>query len=117
GALGGAVRAGRTLRTPTFPLTAGKVFYRVKGSGFVYAAVASHAMIAGPLYGRLVRMVTTGERFQWIDHDLSAYQGQRIHLEFTPTGSAPFAVAQVVVGAASRAASDVRLGSPDLPPG
>jgi hypothetical protein len=98
GALGGTVRAGRTLRTPTFPLTAGKVFYLVKGSGFVYAAVGSHVMIAGPLHSQLVRTVNTGERFQWIGHDLSAHQGQRIHLEFTPAGSAPFAVARVVQG-------------------
>jgi cytochrome c553 len=98
GALGGALRAGRTLRTPTFPLTTGKVFYLVKGSGFVYAAVGSHVMIAGPLHGHLVRAVNNGERFQWIAHDLSAYQGQRVHLEFTPTGSGEFAVAQVVQG-------------------
>jgi hypothetical protein len=99
GALGGAVRAGRTLLTPTFPLTSGKVFYRVKGSGFVYAAVNSHVMISGPLHRQLVRTVNTGERFQWVEHDLSAYQSQRVHLEFTPAGSAPFAVAQVVQGA------------------
>ena len=98
GALGGVVRAGRTLRTPTFPLTTGKVFYLVKGSGFVYAAVGSHVMIAGPLHGQIVRTVNAGKRFQWIEHDLSAYQGQRIHLEFTPTGSGPFAVAQVASG-------------------
>jgi hypothetical protein len=98
GALGGVVRAGRTLYTPTFPLTTGKVFYLVKGSGFVYASIGSHVMIAGPLHGQLARTVNTGERFQWIAHDLSAYLGQRIHLEFTPAGSAPFAVAQVVQG-------------------
>jgi hypothetical protein len=97
-ALGGVVRAGRTLYTPTFPLTTGKVFYLVKGSGFVFASIGSHIMIAGPLHAQVVRTVSTGERFQWIAHDLSAYQGQRIHLEFTPTGSAPFAVAQVVQG-------------------
>jgi hypothetical protein len=118
GALGGAVRAGRTLRTPTFPLTDGKVFYLVKGSGFVYAAVGSHVMIAGPLHGHLVRTFNTGDRFQWISHDLSAYQGQRIHLEFTPTGNAPLAVAQIAVGAASRAApnsSPARLAGPTPP--
>jgi hypothetical protein len=98
GALGSVVRAGRTIRTPTFPLTTGKVFYLIKGSGFVYAAAGSHIMIAGPLHGQLVRTVNTGERFQWVAHDLSDYQGQRIHLEFTPTGSEPFAVAQVVQG-------------------
>ncbi len=99
GALGSVVRAGRTLYTPTFPLTTGKVFYLVKGSGFVYASVGSHIMIAGPLHGQLVRSFNTGESFQWIAHDLSAYKGERIHLEFTPTGSAPFAVAKVVQGA------------------
>jgi hypothetical protein len=99
GALGGAVRAGRTLRTPTFALTNGKVFYLVKGSGFVYAAVGSHVMIAGPLHGQLVRTVNPGDRFQWIAHDLSAYQGQRIHLELTPLGSGDFAVARVAQGA------------------
>jgi hypothetical protein len=98
GGLGGIVRAGRTLYTPTFPLTTGKVFYLVKGSGFVYAAIGSHITIAGPLHGQLVLSFNAGERFQWIAHDLSAYQGQRIHLEFTPTGSAPFAVAQVTQG-------------------
>jgi cytochrome c553 len=98
GALGSAVRAGRTLRTPTFALTTGKVYSLVKGSGFLYAAVGSHIMIAGPLHGQLIRTVNTGERFQWIEHDLTAYQGQRIHLEFTPIGSAPFAVVRVVQG-------------------
>jgi hypothetical protein len=72
GTLGGVVRAGRTLYTPTFPLTSGKVFYLVKGSGFVYAGIGSHIMIAGPLHGQLVRTFNTGNRFQWIAHDLSA---------------------------------------------
>jgi hypothetical protein len=98
GALGGAMRAGRTIRTPTFPLTTGKLFYLVKGSGFVYAAIGSHVMIAGPLHGQLTRTVNTGDRFQWVSHDLSAYRGQRIHLEFTPTGNADFVLARVVQG-------------------
>ncbi len=97
-ALGAVMRAGRTIRTPTFPLTTGKVFYLVKGSAFVYAAIGSHVMIAGPLHGQLIRTVNAGERFQWIAHDLSDYKGQRIHLEFTPIGNAAFAVAQVVQG-------------------
>ncbi len=98
GALGSVVRAGRTLRTPTFSLTNGRVFYLVKGSGFVYAAVGSHVMIAGPLHGQIVRTVNTGDRFQWVGHDLSAYQGQRIHLEFTPTSNGDFAIAKIVQG-------------------
>jgi hypothetical protein len=106
GALGDVFRSGRTLYTPTFPLTTGKVFYLVKGSGFVYASIGSHVMIAGPLHGQLVRTFNTGDGFQWLAQDLSAYQGQRIHLEFTPTGNAPFAVAQVVQGDAPPALAD-----------
>ena len=68
------VRAGRTL-TRRRSLTTGKVFYRVKGSGFVYAAVGSHMMIAGPLHGQLVRTFNTGEHFQWIAHDLTRLPG------------------------------------------
>ena len=100
GSLGHLVRAGKTLYTPTFPLTTGKVYYLVKGKGFVHAAIGSHIMLAGPLHGQLTRNVTAGDRFQWIEHDLSAYRGQIAHLEFTPAGSAPFAVAQVVEGKA-----------------
>jgi hypothetical protein len=98
GSLGGDVRAGRTLYTPTFLLTTGNVFYLVRGSGSVYASIGSHIMIAGPLHGQLIHTFNTGDRFQWVTHDLSAYQGQRIHLEFTPTGNGPFAVAKVVQG-------------------
>jgi hypothetical protein len=116
GALGGVVRAGRTLYTPTFPLTTGKVYYLVKGSGFVYAAVGSHIMIAGPLHGQLARTVNAGERFQWIAHDLSAYQGQRIHLEFTPTGSTPFAVAQVALASEGRKPPDSCVSGGLRPP-
>jgi hypothetical protein len=114
GALGSVVRAGRTLRTPTFPLAAGKVFYLVKGSGFVFASIGSHVMIAGPLHSQLTRTFNTGNRFQWIEHDLSAYQGQRIHLEFTPTGTAPFAIAQIVQGDEAPALPD-RLNPSLLP--
>lgn len=96
GALGGVVRAGRSLRTPSFLLTTGKVFYLVKGSARVYAAVNSHALIAGPLHGRLVTTIKTGEHFQWVGHDLSVYKGQRVHIEFTPAEGSAFAVALVV---------------------
>ena len=58
GALGRMVRSGRTIRTPTFTISPGKVFYRVKGAGMVYAAVDSHMMIAGPLHGDLVADIT-----------------------------------------------------------
>jgi hypothetical protein len=98
GALGRVMRAGRTLRTPTFPITTGKIFYFVKGTGFAYASVGGHIMIAGPLHSRVVQPINTGDRFQWLAHDLSPYAGQRAHLEFTATGSADFAVACVAQG-------------------
>jgi hypothetical protein len=96
GALGGAVRSGRTISTPTFKITSGKVYYLVKGTGLAYAAVDSHVMIAGPLHAQLVRTLEVGDGFHWVGHDLSAYKGLDAHLEFTATATAEFAVAMVV---------------------
>jgi cytochrome c553 len=99
GSLGGWVRAGRTLCTPTFTVTDGKVFYLVKGNGVAYAAVDGHVMIAGPLHGHLTLPFQGGAGFRWVSHDLSAYKGQRAHVEFTPMDNADFAVALVVQAA------------------
>jgi hypothetical protein len=96
GALGDAIRAGRTIRTPSFQLKKSKLWYRIKGRGFVYAAVDSHRLIAGPLHGQLIKKIDAGEKYRWVVHDLSTYQGQRVHVEFTPTVPANFAVALVV---------------------
>jgi hypothetical protein len=96
GALSGVHRAGRTLRTPSFTVTADKVFYLVKGVGQAYAAVDSHALISGPLHASLVLPIKGSEQFQWVAHDLRAYKGQRAHIEFTPNGAGEFAVAMVV---------------------
>jgi hypothetical protein len=96
GAVGGVLRAGRTLCTPAFKISTGKVFYLVKGSGRAYAAVNSHALIAGPLHGQLVKPIEAGNSFRWVVQDLTRYRGQHAHLEFTPTGVADFAVAMVV---------------------
>jgi hypothetical protein len=96
GALGGVVRSGRTLRTPTFRLKSGKVYCLVRGSGHAYAAVDAHVMIAGPLHGALVRPFNTGDRLQWLALDLSRYAGSTAHVELTAAGSAPLAVVRVV---------------------
>jgi hypothetical protein len=96
GALANVVRAGRTLRTPTFTLTTGKVFYLVKGAGQAYAAVDQHVLINGPLHAVLVKGFKTGADFQWIEHNLSNYKGRHVHIEFTPAGNADFAIALVV---------------------
>lgn len=78
------LQSGRLLRTPTFTLRGGKLFYLVSGSGYAYAVVNSHRLNNGPLHGALVREWRAGERFQWIEHDLSVYRGQRVHIEFSP---------------------------------
>jgi hypothetical protein len=98
------LQSGRTLRTPTFTLKPGKLYYLVSGSGYAYAAVYSHRMNNGPLHAALVREWQADERFQWIEHDLSAYRGQRVHIEFSPRqpgetksdASPVLAVAQIV---------------------
>ena len=45
----------------SFQVTAGKVFYLVKGSGRAYAAVDSHVMIQGPLHAALVKSFAAGK--------------------------------------------------------
>ena len=63
-----------------------------------YAAVGQHIMINGPLHGQLVTSFKTGERFQWVVHDLTPYKGQRLHVEFTGADGSDFAVALVAQG-------------------
>jgi hypothetical protein len=105
GALGGLPRSGRTIRTPTFQIQDGMVYYLIRGAGQVYAAVDSHMMIAGPLHAGLIMPFKTGPEFRWVGHDLSPYKGRLAHVEFTPAAGSNFAVAKVVQGA--RAPGDV----------
>ena len=97
GALGRiTLRAGRTLCTPTFRVTTGKVFYLVRGAGAVYASVGSHVEIDGPLHGQLVSSLPPGTDFRWASQDLTRYKGLDAHLEFTAAPGSDFAVALVV---------------------
>ena len=96
----GFQRAGKTIRTPTFSLQSGRVFYLVKGAGKAYASVDGHVVIAGPLHGALVRSFNTAGKWQWIAHDLNAYRDHRLHFEFTAE-SGDFAVATVAQGNAA----------------
>jgi uncharacterized protein DUF1553/uncharacterized protein DUF1549/cytochrome c len=100
GKLGGWLRAGRTLKTPTWTLKSGKVHYFMQGAGHVYAVVDSHAMINGPLHGQLLKDVGSEKAAapSWVTHDLSAYAGQRVHLEFSPKQDADLRVMMVVDG-------------------
>jgi hypothetical protein len=87
------------LRTPTFVIKPGRIYFLVRGAGRLYAAVEGHNMIAGPLHAQLVRSFQTGPAFQWVEHDLTPYVGRRTHLEFTPNPGSDFALAMVVQSA------------------
>ena len=100
GALGRMVRSGRTIRTPTFTINPGKVFYRVRGAGMAYAAVDSHMMIAGPLHGDLIANIKGSDSLHWAVIDLTPYKGRRAHLEFTAAEGSDFAVACVLQASA-----------------
>ena len=78
------LQSGRMLRTPSFKLGGGKLYYLVRGSGYAYAAVDSHRMNNGPLHAALIRQWKAGDKPQWIEHDLTAYAGRRVHIEFSP---------------------------------
>lgn len=94
-------RAGRTLKTDTFPLANGNVHYLVKGNFRAFAAVDSHRMVAGPLHGVVARDYKTNKpnEWRWETHPLADYQGHAIHIEFSPIDGEPFEVAVVAEGA------------------
>jgi cytochrome c553 len=106
GRLGSWLRAGRTLKTPTFTLKSGHVHYLVEGAGQVYAAVDSHAMINGPLHAELVKETGGNSDLptRWITQDLSRYIGHRAHLEFSPKEGEDFRLLMVVEGSQRPAA-------------
>ena len=113
GRLDGWLRAGRTLKTPTFTLNSGYVHYLIEGVGHVYAAVDSHAMINGPLHAELLKETGGNSDLptRWITHDLSRYVGERVHLEFTPKEDEDFRVLMVVEGQKRPAAPVMRSQS------
>lgn len=97
--LGRLIRAGKTIRTPTFKLEQPAVHYLVRGAGLAYAAVDSHGNIAGPLHGGILRDLGPDHAgLRWIGHDLAPYVGHRIHVELTAKDDQPFEVLAVVQG-------------------
>ncbi len=97
GPLGTWERSGQTLRTPDVTLTAGSLWYLVRGPVRAYANVASHLIIQGPLHGALLREFKDDrDHWRWVEHPLAAYRGQRVHTQFSPIGAAPLAIAMVV---------------------
>lgn len=91
-------RAGRTIKTDTFPLVDGRVHYLVKGSGYAFAVIDSHRMVQGPLHGKSGNRWESKDpsQVQWIRHDLRDYLGHSIHLEFTPVDDQPLEILMVV---------------------
>lgn len=114
GSLGAAARSGKTVMTPKFTLTSGRVHYLLRGRATVYAAVATHLMITGPLHGGLVTTFDTGGRTAWVTHDLSAYAGQRAHLELAPVDDSLLEILAIVEAAEPPAWRPERPWQPEL---
>jgi hypothetical protein len=92
-------RSGRILRTPVERITNGRYHLLVSGSVFVYAAVAQHQLVSGPLHGRLVRTLNAkSNEWRWETIDLSAYQGLPVHFELSPVPGQDFALAALTSG-------------------
>lgn len=85
GSLSNWLRGSGTGRTQKFTVQTGQLQYLVKGHVKVFACVASHFMLTGPLHGRVIMdLKVDGDQPQWIRQDLSEYIGQRVVIEVTP---------------------------------
>lgn len=98
GQLGRFETAGQTLRTPTFEITHDKVAFLVQGAGRAFAAVDSHRLINGPLHGQTITEWENAVTPRWVVLNLGAYQGHRIHIEFSPRGDEDLRVYKVICG-------------------
>ena len=97
GKLSAWMRAGRTIRTPTFELKTGRLWYLVSGPGHAFASVNSHRLLHGPLHGQTVTNWDAGNnRPRWIRQDLSRFAGHRVHVEFSSRGDKPLQLFLVV---------------------
>jgi len=89
--------SGRTLRTPTFALTDGKLSVLVQGTGHVIACVDSHRLVAGPLHGETIKPIDAKDE-RWVTMNLQRYVGHRLHLEFVPAQDARLSIRMAVQG-------------------
>lgn len=97
GTLGTWQAYGRMVRSPEFNLHQRHVWYLVKGSVHAYASVNSHLIVVGPLHGGVLREYKhADDQWHWVSHDLSLYQGHRMHVEFSPADEGPARIAMVV---------------------
>jgi hypothetical protein len=97
GSLGNWLRGSGTGRTRKFTIETGQLHYLVAGHVRVFASVASHFMVTGPLHGQVVReFKVEGDAPQWVHQDLSEYVGQRVVIEISPVPDKPGALFAVV---------------------
>lgn len=96
GRLGAAGRSGKTLLAPKFTLGSGQLHYLLRGKAQVYACVDSHIMNEGPLHEAFIANLDSGGQLRWFSHNLSAYAGHRVALEFAPLGDSDLEVLMVV---------------------
>ena len=117
-------RSGQSVRTPEVTLAEGKLWYLVRGPGRAFATVDSHVVVDGPLHGEtLLQWSGKAGEWQWIAHKLTGYAGHRMHVEFSPVGDEPLAIARVVESPQpprlelANLSQDASLTSALLPPG
>jgi cytochrome c553 len=72
---------GRTARTRSFVLQHGKLHWIVRGKGVLFACVASHRTLEGPLHQQTLIEVDTGGHWQVVTQALDEHLGLRVHGE------------------------------------
>ena len=109
GALSGADRAGRVLRTPKVRIFQGTVWHRVRGNMQIFTCVDSHVLLVGPLYNGTLQTIDTQGEWKWVRQDLGSDlawdQGHLVHVEYVPIAGAAD-VAQTVAAVAEPKRSD-----------
>lgn len=78
---------GRSARTRSFVLQHGRLHWLVRGKGILYACVASHRTLEGPLHTQTLIEIDTGGAWRIVTQEMHDYVGLRLHGEF---GLAPF---------------------------
>lgn len=96
---------GRTLRSPTFRLTAKHVDCMVEGNGTIVACVDSHRLVNGPLHGETIVPIKTSR--PWTRLNLKRYIGHRMHLEFIPAKDSQIHVRLVTQGLDAEQLSEI----------
>ena len=90
-------RSAGAIQSPTFTVSDGRIHILMQGEAKIYAGVDTHLMLAGPLHGKLIKVLKTNEK-KWVVYNLSEYKGHRVHLEFGPVADKDLKVWAIVDG-------------------